>query len=100
VPDALGRTHHANVTFTGRPEDRVPGTVFEITDDELVAADRYESGEAYSRVRAALASGRHAWVYLHTSGLAAPAHRPSGLRRADAGLSRGEPAVRRAGPRR
>jgi hypothetical protein len=33
-------THHANVTFTGRSESRVTGTVVEITDAELAAADR------------------------------------------------------------
>lgn len=42
VATAVGRTHHANVTFNGRRESRVPGTVFEITDAELAAADRYE----------------------------------------------------------
>ena len=31
-----GRTHHANVTFNGRHDSRVSGTVFEITDAELM----------------------------------------------------------------
>jgi murein tripeptide amidase MpaA len=34
-----GKTHHANVTFNGRNDSRVSGTVFEITDAELAAAD-------------------------------------------------------------
>jgi cysteine synthase A len=59
-----GRTHHANVTFNGRPDSRVPGVVFEITDAELADADRYEQEARYTRVAATLASGRQAWVYL------------------------------------
>jgi len=61
---ASGRTHHANVTFTGRRDSRVSGTVFEITDDELAAADRYERTAAYTRIGAPLASGNRAWLYV------------------------------------
>jgi gamma-glutamylcyclotransferase (GGCT)/AIG2-like uncharacterized protein YtfP len=60
-----GRTHHANVTFNGRNESRVSGTLFEITDAELAAADQYEEVAAYKRVAAMLASGKLAWVYVH-----------------------------------
>lgn len=61
---ASGKTHHANVTFNGRNESHVCGTVFEITDAELAAADRYEQLAAYKRIAAVLASGRQAWVYV------------------------------------
>ncbi|HEX9941736.1 MAG TPA: gamma-glutamylcyclotransferase family protein [Thermoanaerobaculia bacterium] len=61
---ASGRTHHANVTFNGRNDSRVSGTVFEITDAELAAADQYEQIAAYKRVAVALASGKQAWVYV------------------------------------
>ena len=61
----LSETHHANVTFTGRLESRVTGRVFEITDAELAAVDRYEQTADYTRVSATLASGRTAWVYRH-----------------------------------
>jgi gamma-glutamylcyclotransferase (GGCT)/AIG2-like uncharacterized protein YtfP len=54
---------HANVRFNGRQESRVTGTVFEITDAELVEADGYEQADAYSRTQVVLASGRPAWVY-------------------------------------
>jgi Gamma-glutamyl cyclotransferase, AIG2-like len=64
VVAASGRTHHSNVTFNGRPESRVAGTVFEITDDELAAADEYERPAEYRRIAATLASGTQAWVYL------------------------------------
>jgi gamma-glutamylcyclotransferase (GGCT)/AIG2-like uncharacterized protein YtfP len=59
-----GKTHHANVTFNGRNDSRVSGTVFEVTDAELAAADQYEQLAAYKRVAAMLASGKQAWVYV------------------------------------
>ena len=64
VAAASGRTHHANVTFNGRPDSRVSGTAFEITDAELATADRYEQVAAYIRMAVTLASGRQAWVYV------------------------------------
>jgi gamma-glutamylcyclotransferase (GGCT)/AIG2-like uncharacterized protein YtfP len=60
----LGRTHHANVTFNGRSDSRVPGTVFDVTDAELEAADRFEQPFHYERIRVTLASGKEAWVYV------------------------------------
>ena len=62
---AAGRTHHANVIFNGRAGSRVPGTVFEVTDAELAAADEYERPASYERVAVTLASGKQAWVYVH-----------------------------------
>jgi gamma-glutamylcyclotransferase (GGCT)/AIG2-like uncharacterized protein YtfP len=59
-----GRTHHANVLFNGRPDSRVRGMAFEITDAELEAADRYEQQAAYRRIATVLASGKPAWVYV------------------------------------
>ena len=61
---SLGRTHHANVTYNGRPDSRVGGTVFEITDEDLAAADRFEQVAAYKRIHVTLASGTKAWVYV------------------------------------
>ena len=57
-----GKAHHAIVTFNGRTDSRVRGMVFEVTDDELARADRYEPA-GYKRVATTLASGQHAWVY-------------------------------------
>ena len=57
-----GKADHAIVRFTGRDDSRVRGTVFEISDDELASADRYEPA-GYKRVPATLASGGQAWVY-------------------------------------
>src|SRR5258705_9747793 len=61
---ATGKTHHANVTFNGRNDSRVSGTVFEITDPELAAADQFEQLAAYKRIAVMLASGKHAWGYV------------------------------------
>ena len=66
VAATLGKTHHANATFNGNEQSRVPGTVFEITDAELANVDEYERPFFYERVTARLASGRQAWVYVHT----------------------------------
>ena len=64
VVAATGKTHHANVTFNGRNDSRVSGTVFEITDVELAAADQYEQLAVYKREAVTLASGKQAWVYV------------------------------------
>jgi gamma-glutamylcyclotransferase (GGCT)/AIG2-like uncharacterized protein YtfP len=63
---AIGKTHHANVTFNGNEESRVVGMVFEVTDEELAMVDQYEAAFFYQRVEAMLASGRQAWVYVHS----------------------------------
>ena len=57
---ASGVTHYANVIFNGRSDSRVAGSVFEISDAELVAADGYERIANYKRIAATLASGKHA----------------------------------------
>jgi gamma-glutamylcyclotransferase (GGCT)/AIG2-like uncharacterized protein YtfP len=62
-----GKTHHPIVAFTGVNEDRVPGALFEISDAELGHADEYEVA-AYVRVKAPLASGLEAWVYVDARG--------------------------------
>jgi gamma-glutamylcyclotransferase (GGCT)/AIG2-like uncharacterized protein YtfP len=63
----LGQSHYANVRANGSEMSKVSGTVFEVTDAELAAADAYEQPAAYHRVLATLSSGRVAWVYIHAS---------------------------------
>lgn len=58
-----GKRFHAIAVRTGDPADRIAGTVFLITPDELSAADAYEVAE-YERVSVTLASGLDAWVYV------------------------------------
>ncbi|PZO48878.1 MAG: UDP-N-acetylmuramate--alanine ligase [Alphaproteobacteria bacterium] len=65
-PDVLaksGERFHPIVSRSGDEADRVEGTVFLVTSDELSAADAYEVAD-YERVEAALASGLRAWVYI------------------------------------
>jgi gamma-glutamylcyclotransferase (GGCT)/AIG2-like uncharacterized protein YtfP len=63
VVKTSGKSHHPIVKQTGRAEDCVAGTVFEVTDNELAHADKYEVSD-YQRVAAPLSSGRTAWVYV------------------------------------
>ena len=67
VAARLGRTHHDNVSATGDDWSTVQGTVFEVTDDELAKADQFEAEFAYQRIKGTLASGKEAWVYVHTA---------------------------------
>ena len=60
---ASGLSHHPIVRFSGDTDDRVAGTVFEVSDAELAQADAYEVSD-YQRVLAPLASGTQAWVYV------------------------------------
>ncbi len=60
----LGKTHHANVAFNGRPDSRVRGMALEITDAELADTDRYEQRDGYTRIAVTLASGCDAWAYV------------------------------------
>ena len=62
---AVGRTHNVNAVRTGREEDQLRGTVLEVTDVELAAADDYEAPYAYRRVMVTLASGAAVWVYVY-----------------------------------
>lgn len=58
-----GKSHHPIVSPSGQANDSVAGMVFQISEDELAAADRYEVAD-YKRVAVTLASGLTAWVYV------------------------------------
>jgi gamma-glutamylcyclotransferase (GGCT)/AIG2-like uncharacterized protein YtfP len=65
-PDVVrtsGVDHHPIVTASPNPGDEVAGAVFEITAEELAAADTYEVSD-YKRIAVRLKSGRNAWVYV------------------------------------
>ena|SRR5688572_23026634 len=57
-----GLSYHL-ILIPGRPDDLIDGMVFEITDEELLRADDYES-EDYKRVLAPTVSGLDVWVYV------------------------------------
>lgn len=58
-----GQTHHPILRTSSNNFNEVEGTVFEITEQELEAADRYEV-EDYMRVEAPTKSGQTCWVYV------------------------------------
>jgi len=65
-PDVIaksGANFHPIVAASDDPDDEVRGTVFEVTQAELAAADAYEVSD-YKRVLARLKSGVDAWVYV------------------------------------
>jgi gamma-glutamylcyclotransferase (GGCT)/AIG2-like uncharacterized protein YtfP len=43
--------------------DMIKGTVFEITKEELLLADKYEP-DGYKRIKVVLESGKEAWIYV------------------------------------
>ncbi len=57
-----GKSQHM-IAKRGNDGDEVSGVVFEITVEELAAADRYEVAE-YTRVLVTLKSGVQSWVYV------------------------------------
>ena len=58
-----GKKYHPIVEPSVNPADEVAGTVFQITAQELDAADKYEVSD-YRRVSVKLKSGLQAWVYV------------------------------------
>jgi gamma-glutamylcyclotransferase (GGCT)/AIG2-like uncharacterized protein YtfP len=58
-----GKDVHTIARWTGDPDDRIAGSVFEISQEELDAADRYEVGD-YARISARLESGDEAFLYV------------------------------------
>ncbi|WP_018236949.1 gamma-glutamylcyclotransferase family protein [Ensifer sp. BR816] len=65
-PDVIaksGEKYHPIVVPSSDPADAISGTVFQITEAELAAADAYEVSD-YKRVETILASGTKAWVYI------------------------------------
>lgn len=50
------------ITFTNNPDDFIEGTILELTEEELSAADHYEPAN-YKRIRMKFESGKEAWIY-------------------------------------
>ena len=68
-PDVLAQSGLAvhKILVPGQPTDEIDGVVFEITPQELGAADGYET-DTYRRVKLRLRSGFEAWVYVAAGG--------------------------------
>ncbi len=63
ISDQKVANAYPTIVHTGNPEDRVEGTAYVLTHEELLLADRYE-GIAYERVQTELSSGKKAWTYF------------------------------------
>ncbi|CCQ12791.1 hypothetical protein PALB_37310 [Pseudoalteromonas luteoviolacea B = ATCC 29581] len=61
-----GKTHHPILIRSGDKNAKVSGMVFDITDNELDHADKYEVDD-YIRVETKLNSGQFSWVYVAKS---------------------------------
>ena len=57
-----GKAVHPILRYTGNNTDKVEGTVFEISQEELLRADDYEVDD-YVRREATLVSGKCCWIY-------------------------------------
>lgn len=64
-PDVLAKSgmRFHPIIVPGGACDEVAGMVFEITEDELASADRYEVAD-YKRIAVRLKTGTEAWVYV------------------------------------
>lgn len=73
-PDVIaksGKRFHPMLIRTNNANDRVDGVIFEISDDELACADRYEVDD-YKRILATFLSGNTAWIYGDANDKSAP----------------------------
>jgi gamma-glutamylcyclotransferase (GGCT)/AIG2-like uncharacterized protein YtfP len=60
---AKGEDKFQNTLMISNDGDFVAGTVFEITQAELLQADKYEP-DNYRRIKITLKSGKEAWIYI------------------------------------
>lgn len=54
---------HPIAMASSNPSDFIEGMVFQVTESELLNADKYEVDD-YQRILAQLNSGKKAWVYV------------------------------------
>ncbi|HLG39390.1 MAG TPA: gamma-glutamylcyclotransferase family protein [Chitinophagaceae bacterium] len=55
--------HQKIAMISNNQNDFIGGMVFEVTEQELIHAGKYEPAD-YKRVKAKLQSGKNAWVYV------------------------------------
>ena len=61
-----GKEFHPIAKHTGSLHNRIPGTVFDVSEEELISADCYEV-DSYQRILTILESGKSAWVYVEAT---------------------------------
>jgi hypothetical protein len=64
INSSSGGAYYANAELSANPQDAISGMVFEVTEDDLGAADEYENPANYHRILVTLGSGDQAWVYV------------------------------------
>jgi hypothetical protein len=65
VVASSGKEYHPIAKFIGLLKNRIPGTVFEMTENELQQPDQYEV-DNYQRIQTTLVSRKNAWMYVET----------------------------------
>ena len=63
VLKASGKEYHPIALKTNNTSDTVEGTIFEITENELIETDKYEVSD-YKRILETFTSGKKAWIYV------------------------------------
>jgi hypothetical protein len=58
-----GEKFHPIIDYTGNSTDKVEGVLFEVTEEELLNADKYEVAD-YKRIETAFQSGRKGFIYV------------------------------------
>ena len=66
VIEQSGKETHPIAKHTGLSQNRIPGMVYEVTEQELNHADRYEVDD-YQRILTTLESGKSSWVYVEAN---------------------------------
>ena len=55
--------YHPILVFSGNTEDEVEGVLFEVTDEEILQADKYEVND-YTRIETVFKSGKSGFIYV------------------------------------
>ena len=58
-----GQKFHPIIVFTNKPNDKVEGVLFEVTEEELEKADKYEVDD-YKRIETIFQSGQKGFIYI------------------------------------
>ena len=65
-PEVLRKSNqrfHPIISFSDDKKDQVEGVLFEVTEDEILQADRYEVDD-YKRVEVTFKSGKKGYIYI------------------------------------
>ncbi|HEX7366533.1 MAG TPA: gamma-glutamylcyclotransferase family protein [Pelobium sp.] len=58
-----GQKFHPIIRYSGNLNDEVGGVLFELTEEEILAADKYEVAD-YKRIETRFASGKLGFIYV------------------------------------